>query len=100
MIPFAVLQLLYIAACLVAMGAIFVLQWYRLRRASACRWWLYAVLTFGLFYEAIEAWKYGAPALPAGRWIVVPSLAAQGIVVRTAPVAEWLYYVDYCLGRG
>lgn len=31
---------------------------------------------------------------------LVERLAAQGIVVRTAPVAEWLYYVDYCLGRG
>lgn len=30
---------------------------------------------------------------------LVRRLAGQGIVVQTAPVAEWLYYVNYCIGR-
>ncbi len=85
-LPFAVLQLVYMACCLVAIGAIFVQQRYRLRRARACRWWLYTVLAFGLGYEALEAWKYGAPALPAGRWIVVPTLAA---VMAWAAAKDW-----------
>jgi predicted CoA-substrate-specific enzyme activase len=31
---------------------------------------------------------------------LVERLAAQGIVVRTAPVAEWMYYINHCLRRG
>ncbi len=30
---------------------------------------------------------------------LVRRLADHGIVVQTAPVAEWLYYVNYCIGR-
>lgn len=86
MIPFAVLQVVYIAACLVAIGAIFVQQRYRLRRAKACRWWLYTVLAAGIAYEGIEAFKYGAPAFPAGRWIVMPALAA---VMAWAAAKDW-----------
>jgi len=85
-LPFAVLQALYIATCLVAIGAIFVQQRYRLRRAKGCRWWLYTLLALGLAYEALEALKYGAPALPAGRWIVVPALAA---VMAWAAANDW-----------
>lgn len=85
-LPFAALQLLYIAACLVGLAAIFVQQRYRLRDSRGCRWWLYSLLALGLCYEAMEAWKYGAPALPAGRWIVVPSLAA---VLAWSAVNDW-----------
>ncbi|WP_425065137.1 hypothetical protein [Reyranella sp.] len=84
--PFALLQLAYIACCLVTIGAIFVQQRYRLRHAKGCRWWLYTVLAFGLGYEALEAFKYGAPALPAGRWIVVPALAA---VMAWSAANDW-----------
>jgi predicted CoA-substrate-specific enzyme activase len=31
---------------------------------------------------------------------LVERLAAQGIVVHTAPVTEWLHYSDYCVTRG
>ncbi len=86
MIPFAVLQLLYIACCLVAMGSIFVQQQYRLRRARGCRWWLYSLLALGIAYEGIEAWKFGAPAIPAGRWIVMPALAA---VMAWSAANDW-----------
>lgn len=80
------LKFLYIAACLVAIGAIFVQQRYRLRGAKGCRWWLYSLLALGLGYEAIEAFKFGPPALPAGRWIVIPSLAA---VLAWSAANDW-----------
>lgn len=85
-LPFAVLQLLYIACCLVALGAIFVQQQYRLRDARGCRWWLYSLLALGVAYEAMEAFKFGAPALPAGRWIVMPALAA---VLAWSAANDW-----------
>ena len=31
---------------------------------------------------------------------LVEKLAAHGIAVRVAPVAEWLYYCDYCIKEG
>jgi predicted nucleotide-binding protein (sugar kinase/HSP70/actin superfamily) len=31
---------------------------------------------------------------------LVERLAAQGIVVRTAPVSEWIHYTDYCVTHG
>jgi predicted CoA-substrate-specific enzyme activase len=31
---------------------------------------------------------------------IIEKLARQNIVVKTAPVAEWLYYTDYCLANG
>ena len=79
-------QLLYIACCLVALGAIFVQQQYRLRRAKGCRWWLYSLLALGVAYEGMEAWKFGAPAIPAGRWIVMPALAA---VLAWSAANDW-----------
>jgi len=33
------------------------------------------------------------------RQYIVEKLARKGIVVRTAPVAEWLYYTDYCVSH-
>lgn len=85
-LPFAVLQLLYIACCLVALGAIFVQQRYRLRHAKGFRWWLYSLLALGVAYEGMEAWKFGAPAIPAGRWIVIPALAA---VLAWSAANDW-----------
>lgn len=79
-------QLLYIVCCLVALAAIFVQQQYRLRGARGCRWWLYSLLALGVAYEAMEAWKFGAPALPAGRWIVMPALAA---VLAWSAANDW-----------
>ena len=79
-------QLLYIACSLVGIGAIFVQQRYRYRNAKGCRWWLYTVLAIGLAYEGLEAFKYGAPSFPAGRWIVLPSLAA---VMAWAAAKDW-----------
>lgn len=78
--------LAYVVCCVVAIGSIFVQQAYRFRTAKGCRWWLYTVLAGGLFYEAIEAWNYGAPAFPSGRWIVLPSLAA---VLAWAASKDW-----------
>ena len=85
-LPAAVPQLLYIGCCLAAIGSIFVQQRYRLKKARACRWWLYTVLAFGLGYEAIETFKYGAPAFPAGRWIVIPALAG---VMAWSAAKDW-----------
>ena len=79
-------QLLYIACCLVALGAIFVQQRYRLRSSKGYRWWLYSLLALGVGYEAMEAWKFGAPAIPAGRWIVMPALAA---VLAWSAANDW-----------
>ncbi len=31
---------------------------------------------------------------------LVEKLADKGILVRTAPVTEWLHYTDYCIGAG
>lgn len=31
---------------------------------------------------------------------IVEKLAQHGIVVKTAPITEWLYYTDYCLANG
>ncbi|HKZ15997.1 MAG TPA: acyl-CoA dehydratase activase-related protein, partial [Geobacteraceae bacterium] len=30
---------------------------------------------------------------------IIEKLADHGVVVRTAPIAEWLYYTDYCLAH-
>jgi len=79
-------QLLYIACCLVALAAIFVQQRYRLHKAQSGRWWLYTILAFGVAYEGIETFKFGAPALPAGRWIVMPALAA---VLAWSAANDW-----------
>ena len=79
-------QLLYIACCLVALGAIFVQQRYRYRNARKLRWWLYSLLALGVAYEGIEAFKYGAPAFPAGRWILMPALSG---VLFWAAAKDW-----------
>lgn len=34
------------------------------------------------------------------RQTLVEKLADNGILVRTAPVTEWLHYTDYCVGAG
>lgn len=34
------------------------------------------------------------------RQALVEKLADSGILVRTAPVTEWLHYTDYCVGAG
>jgi predicted nucleotide-binding protein (sugar kinase/HSP70/actin superfamily) len=34
------------------------------------------------------------------RQYLVEKLARKGIVVKTAPIAEWLLYADYCYARG
>ncbi|WP_289296260.1 hypothetical protein [uncultured Reyranella sp.] len=78
--------LAYVLCCVVAIASIFVQQAYRFRTAKGCRWWLYTVLAGGLFYEAMEAWSYGAPAFPSGRWIVLPSLAS---VLAWAAAKDW-----------
>ena len=31
---------------------------------------------------------------------LVEKLARKGVVVRTAPVTEWLHYTDYCIAQG
>jgi predicted nucleotide-binding protein (sugar kinase/HSP70/actin superfamily) len=39
---------------------------------------------------------------PPGRFSrqnIIEKLADHGVVVRTAPIAEWLYYTDYCLAH-
>lgn len=77
---------LYVLCCLVAIVAIAMQQQYRYRRARGCRWWLYSALAFGLAYEALEAWTFGAPAFPAGRWFVIPPLAA---VMTWAAAKDW-----------
>jgi len=79
-------QFVYIACCLAGIAAIFVQQRYRYRRAKGCRWWLYTLLALGLAYEGFETWKFGAPAFPAGRWLIVPSLAA---VMAWAAWKDW-----------
>lgn len=77
-----VAQIIYITLCLLAMGAIFHVQEYR----SSSLWWAYTILTFGLGWEAIDAWKYGAPGWPSSRWVMVPSLT---IILVTVAVSEW-----------
>lgn len=86
------LTVLYVACCAVAIASTLVLQRYRYRRAKGCRWWLYTVLAIGLAYEGLEAWKFGAPAFPAGRWLVIPSLAA---VMAWASVKDWRRRATY-----
>jgi predicted CoA-substrate-specific enzyme activase len=34
------------------------------------------------------------------RQYLVEKLADKGVVVRTAPVTEWLHYTDYCVAKG
>jgi predicted CoA-substrate-specific enzyme activase len=34
------------------------------------------------------------------RQYLVEKLARKGVVVRTAPVTEWLHYTDYCVAKG
>jgi len=71
------LQLAYIAVCLVGIVAIIALQQGRYRAACGCRWWLLSALAVGLAYEALEAWKWGVPGWPASRWITMPTLSAS-----------------------
>jgi hypothetical protein len=80
------LTLAYVLCCAVAIAAILLQQGWRYRTARGCRWWLYSLLALGLAYEGLEAWKYGAPALPAGRWLLVPPLAA---VLAWAAAKDW-----------
>lgn len=34
------------------------------------------------------------------RHYLVERLAAMGIVVKTAPITEWIHYIDYCVAKG
>lgn len=86
MIPLWSIQLLYIAACLAGMFAIFALQRGRHRDSCAWIWWTYTALAGALAWEAIDAWKYAPPGWPASRWILIPALSA--IMIRAA-VEDW-----------
>ncbi|MFO1081859.1 MAG: hypothetical protein U1E23_14670 [Reyranellaceae bacterium] len=79
------LQLLYIGLCLASMVAVFWLQAGRHRDAKGCLWWSYSLLAFALGWEAIDAWKFGAPGFPASRWLLVPALL---VVMAWAAIAD------------
>lgn len=66
---------LYLLCCAVAFVAAVDLQLGRHRRAKACVWWAYTVLTIGLAWEALDAWNFGPPDFPSTRWVLLPALA-------------------------
>lgn len=74
-LPYWFWQALYIALCLVCVGAIFALQSGRHAHARAHLYWSYSALIFGLGWEALDAWKYGVPGFPGSRWVLLPALA-------------------------
>lgn len=79
-------QAVYIACCIVGVFSILGLRTGRHRHAGDLVAGAYTVLAFGLGYEAAEAWIFGAPAFPAGRWFVVPPLA---VVLAAAAFKDW-----------
>lgn len=79
-------QAVYIACCIVGFVSILGLRAGRHRHASDLLGGAYIVLAFGLGYEGAEAYVYGSPAFPAGRWFVVPPLA---VVLAAAAFKDW-----------
>lgn len=79
-------QVVYIACCLIAMGAIAFLQGNRMKDARGCLWWAYNVLLLAIGWEAIDAYMFGAPGFPASRWLLLPSLA---MVKTWWAVSDW-----------
>lgn len=79
-------QLTYMLICAVAMCSVINLQAYRHRGANSLLWWSYTILTFGVGWELIDAYKSGPPGFPSSRWVLMPTLA---FVLAVAAVEDW-----------
>lgn len=65
---------LYVGICAVTIAGALDLQVGRHRRSKACIWWAYTILVLGLFWEMIDAFRFGPPDFPSTRWLLIPAL--------------------------
>lgn len=69
-------QVVYIAVCAATLYAILHLQRYRFLKDGCGPFCAFTLLSWGVVWEGVDCWLFGAPGFPSSRWLIMPSLFA------------------------